>query len=124
MSTPPNDSQPEEITAPKNVRYLEGRIAELAKAGNSTVAKLKSLVANLAVCQMLPPSAVKGGTGLKLRLGENLRGSWQQEKFLTLQIDAKASELVVLGGFGVRHCGSVGAHARADAKAQWMCSIR
>lgn len=72
MSTPLDENQPEEITPPKNVRYLEGRIAERAKVENSTVANLKSLVANLAVCQMLPPSAVKGGTGLKLRLGENL----------------------------------------------------
>lgn len=72
MSEPLDEDQREEITPPKNVRYLESRIAERAKAENSTVAKLKSLVANLAVCQMLPPSAVKGGTGLKLRLGENL----------------------------------------------------
>lgn len=72
MSAPLAENKPEEITPPKNVRYLEGRIAERAKAENSTVAKLKSLVANLAVCQMLPPSAVKGGTGLKLRLGESL----------------------------------------------------
>lgn len=72
MSAPLDENQPEEIDPPKNVRYLEGRIADRAKAENSTVAKLKSLVANLVVCQMLPPSAVKGGTGLKLRLGENL----------------------------------------------------
>jgi hypothetical protein len=72
LSTPIDENQSEEITPPKNVRFLESRIAERAKAENSTVAKLKSLVANIAVCQMLPPSAVKGGTGLKLRLGENL----------------------------------------------------
>ncbi|WP_342023447.1 nucleotidyl transferase AbiEii/AbiGii toxin family protein [Arthrobacter citreus] len=72
MSTPLEENQPEEIIPPKNVRYLERNIAERARAERSTVGKLKSLVANLVVCQMLPPSAVKGGTGLKLRLGENL----------------------------------------------------
>lgn len=72
MSTPLDENQPEDLAPPKNVRYLEGRIAERAKAENSTVARLKSLVANFVVCQMLPPSAVKGGTGLKLRLGEKL----------------------------------------------------
>lgn len=72
MSTTADENQPEPITPPKNVRYLEGRIDARAKVENTTVTKLKSLVANLVVCQMLPPSAVKGGTGLKLRLGESL----------------------------------------------------
>lgn len=33
---------------------------------------MQSLVGNVALAQMLPPSAVKGGTGLKLRFGESL----------------------------------------------------
>lgn len=72
MSTSPDENQSEPITPPKNEKELHRRIDARAKVENMTIAKLKSLVANLVVCQMLPPSAVKGGTGLKLRLGEGL----------------------------------------------------
>lgn len=72
MSTPPDENQPEVIAPPKNAKELQRRISLLATAEGSTVAKLMSLVGNIVVCQMLPPAAVKGGTGLKIRLGERL----------------------------------------------------
>ena len=51
---------------------LQRRLRDLAAAEGSTVRRIQSLVANVVLCQMLPASAVKGGTGIKLRLGEKL----------------------------------------------------
>ena len=55
---------------PGGVNELRRRITAAAGARSSTVKRLQSLVANVALAQMLPPAAVKGGTGLKLRLGD------------------------------------------------------
>lgn len=55
---------------PGSVNELRRRIGSAARARGSTVRRLQSFVASIALCQMLPPSAVKGGTGLKLRLGD------------------------------------------------------
>lgn len=55
---------------PGSVNELRRRLTAAATASASTVKRLQSLVANVAVCQMLPPAAIKGGTGIKLRLGE------------------------------------------------------
>jgi hypothetical protein len=52
------------------VNELRRRITAAAAARSSTVKRLQSLVANVALAQMLPPAAIKGGTGLKLRLGD------------------------------------------------------
>lgn len=55
---------------PGGVNELRRRITAAAAARSSTVKRLQSLVASVALAQMLPPAAVKGGTGLKLRLGD------------------------------------------------------
>ena len=55
---------------PGSVNELRRRITAAAAARSSTVKRLQSLVANVTLAQMLPPAAVKGGTGLKLRLGD------------------------------------------------------
>ena len=55
---------------PGGVNELRRRITAAAAAQSSTVKRLQSLVSNVVLAQMLPPSAVKGGTGLKLRLGD------------------------------------------------------
>ncbi len=57
---------------PGGVKMLQRRLSDLAAAEGSTVRRIQSLVANVILCQMLPASAVKGGTGIKLRLGEKL----------------------------------------------------
>jgi len=57
---------------PGGVKELQRRLNRLAGDTGSTVRRLQSLVANVVVCQMLPGSAVKGGTGIKLRLGDIL----------------------------------------------------
>lgn len=51
---------------------LQRRLSDLAVKQGSTVRRMQSLVANVVLCQLLPASAVKGGTGIKLRLGEKL----------------------------------------------------
>jgi len=61
-----------EREAPKNASALQRELARVAREWPSTVKRLQSLLANVVVAQMVPDAAVKGGTGLKLRFGENL----------------------------------------------------
>lgn len=55
---------------PPNLRSLDKRIDNLARERGRPVRRLQRTVANTVVGQMLPPSVVKGGTALKLRVGE------------------------------------------------------
>ena len=55
---------------PGSVNELRRRITAAAAARSSTVKRLQSLIVNVTLAQMLPPAAVQGGTGLKLRLGD------------------------------------------------------
>jgi len=55
--------------APGNLAHLQRLIAELAGA-DGEVRRVQRAVANTVVGQMLPPGVVKGGTAMKLRLGE------------------------------------------------------
>ena len=57
---------------PKRVADLFRAIAALSKELETTERRLVALVGNVALSQMLPDSAIKGGTGLKLRFGERL----------------------------------------------------
>lgn len=56
--------------APSNLRSLETRIANLARAQGRPLRRVQRVVANTAVGQMLPRGVVKGGTAMKLRVGE------------------------------------------------------
>jgi len=58
--------------APVSVNKLRGAIDAVAKDRNATVRRIQSLVGNVIVAQMLPDSAVKGGTGMKLRFGDEV----------------------------------------------------
>lgn len=60
------------VRDPGSVNELRRRITAAAAAAGSTVKRLQSLIANVALAQMLPPTAVKGGTALKLRLGDTM----------------------------------------------------
>jgi len=55
---------------PSNLRSLETRITNFARGMNRPVRRVQRAVANTVIGQMLPPSVVKGGTALKLRVGE------------------------------------------------------
>ena len=57
-------------TPPSNLRSLQARIDNEAAARNQPVRRIMRAVANVAIGQMLPPSVVKGGTAMKLRVGE------------------------------------------------------
>lgn len=57
---------------PGSVNELRRRVTNLAASRNTTVKRLQALVANVIVGQMLPETAIKGGTGLKLRFGDTL----------------------------------------------------
>jgi len=60
------------VPQPKRVAELNRAISVLAAERGTTVKRVVSLVANVALAQMLPETAVKGGTGLKLRFGERI----------------------------------------------------
>ena len=57
-------------TPPSNLRSLQARIDNEEATRNQPVRRIMRAVANVAVGQMLPPSVVKGGTAMKLRVGE------------------------------------------------------
>jgi hypothetical protein len=55
---------------PSNLRSLTTRIDNLARQRGRPVRRIQRVVANTVVGQMLPSGVVKGGTALKLRVGE------------------------------------------------------
>lgn len=55
---------------PKTVADLHRRISQVAAARGQTARRLHDTVAGIALCQLLPGGAIKGGTGLKLRFGD------------------------------------------------------
>ncbi|MBC2932936.1 nucleotidyl transferase AbiEii/AbiGii toxin family protein [Nocardioides sp. zg-1228] len=67
-----SDQAPSGPAAPVSVNKLRGAIDAVAKNRNATVRRIQSLVGNVIVAQMLPDSAVKGGTGMKLRFGDEV----------------------------------------------------
>ena len=60
------------VEPPKNAQKLRVAIETAAHGRKATVKRLQALVGNVIVAQMLPDSAVKGGTGLKLRFGDTV----------------------------------------------------
>lgn len=60
------------VRDPGSVNELRRRVTSLAEDRNITVKRLQAFVANVIVGQMLPETAIKGGTGLKLRFGDTL----------------------------------------------------
>jgi hypothetical protein len=61
---------PRRADAPSNLRSLEARIGNLAAQEGRPVRRIQRAIANTVVGQMLPPGVVKGGTAMKLRVGE------------------------------------------------------
>jgi hypothetical protein len=57
-------------SAPSNLRSLTTRIDNMARQQSRPVRRIQRAVANTVVGQMLPPGVVKGGTAMKLRVGE------------------------------------------------------
>ena len=57
-------------TPPRSLTQLRARIRARAKATGRTDWVLERLVANVITGQMLPPGVVKGGTALKIRIGD------------------------------------------------------
>src|SRR5579862_7451052 len=56
--------------APPNVRSLDKRIQNLADERGRPVRRIQRAIANTVVGQMLPPGVVRGGTAMKVRVGE------------------------------------------------------
>lgn len=77
---------------PSNLRSLETRISNVAQARGGLVRRIQRVVANTVVGQMLPASVVKGGTAMKLRVGE------AGTRF-TPDFDASRSALITLDDY-------------------------
>lgn len=56
--------------APPNLRSLTTRIENLARDRGRQVKRIQRAIANTVVGQMLPAGVVKGGTAMKIRVGE------------------------------------------------------
>lgn len=54
-----------------SVRALDQRLRNVAGQDQILAYRLRVTVANVVVGQMLPPGVVKGGTAMKIRLGES-----------------------------------------------------
>ncbi|MCB1006740.1 MAG: hypothetical protein KDB35_21340, partial [Acidimicrobiales bacterium] len=61
---------PKREEPPSNLRSLEARISNIARDRDRPLRRVQRVIANTVVGQMLPPSVVKGGTAMKLRVGE------------------------------------------------------
>lgn len=61
------------LQPPSNLSSLQRRIFNRAREQGVLFSQLQRVVANAVLCQMLPPSVVKGGVALAMRLGD--RGS-------------------------------------------------
>lgn len=61
---------PRREDAPSNLRSLTTRIDHLAREQARPMRRVQRAIANTVVGQMLPPGVVKGGTAIKLRVGE------------------------------------------------------
>lgn len=55
---------------PPNLNSLTARINNVAAAQQRPLRRVQRVVANTVVGQMIPSGVVKGGTGIKLRVGE------------------------------------------------------
>lgn len=57
---------------PANLNSLSARINNIVQAQQRPLRRVQRVVANTVVGQMIPAGVVKGGTGIKLRVGEGL----------------------------------------------------
>ena len=98
---------PKREDPPSNLRSLEARISNIARDRGRPLRRVQRVIANTVVGQMLPPSVVKGGTAMKLRVGENasrfsadLDAARSAEVTLDDYLDALAARLAEWwGGF-------------------------
>jgi hypothetical protein len=58
------------IEAPKHKGQLEDRIRNIARASGRAENQVARLIANVIVGQMLPAGVIKGGTAIKVRVGD------------------------------------------------------
>ena len=57
---------------PVNLNSLSARINNIVQAQQRPLRRVQRVVANTVIGQMIPAGVVKGGTGIKLRVGEGL----------------------------------------------------
>jgi hypothetical protein len=60
---------------PNSLRTLEKRIYNEAGGNTNEITKISKTVSMVALAQMMPPGAIKGGTAMKIRFGAHGRFS-------------------------------------------------
>lgn len=63
--------QPVQKEEPKHLHALSARIRNAAQNRNTTDVRLTAAICNTVISQMVPEGVVKGGTAMKLRIGES-----------------------------------------------------
>lgn len=105
MTAPPKPKGP-----PPHVASLRQRIRNVAQLRGTTEERITVTVCNTVITQMLPPGVIKGGTAMKLRIGEagsrftpDIDGSRRADVSLTSYLDALEENLGKgWGGFSGR----------------------
>lgn len=90
---------------PPNLRSLAARIENVARDRDRPVRRIQRAIANVVVGQMLPPGVVKGGTAMKVRVGEGasrFTPDLDASRMRALSLDAYLAELDerLLAGWG------------------------
>jgi len=79
---------------PGSLSVLQRRITQAARSRDQTASRLQVTVAQIVVAQLLPGGAIKGGAGLKLRLGNAFtRDSRDLDTAVREDVDAFVVEL-------------------------------
>ena len=83
-----DERQPRPRAAPRHVQALRKRVENVAGGDQARATIILRTVTMIAIAQMLPPSAIKGGTAMKLRLGmDNSRFSKDLDLVRSLGLD-------------------------------------
>ncbi len=56
---------------PPSIRSLQARVRNLARERRVPEKRIQRVVANVVIGQMMPPGLVKGGSSIKVRLGDD-----------------------------------------------------
>ena len=83
-------------STPTNLRSLTTRIDNLARATGQPMRRVQRAIANTVVAQMLPPGVIKGGTAMKLRVGEaasRFTADFDAARAVNIELDTYLGEL-------------------------------
>ncbi|MEG2007154.1 MAG: nucleotidyl transferase AbiEii/AbiGii toxin family protein, partial [Raoultibacter sp.] len=81
---------------PHSLRHLDDAIRRLGNGSMGEYVKLRTLMANAIVAQMLPDGVIKGGSAIKMRFGNaNTRFTTDLDTATSTDLEAYASEIAL-----------------------------